>query len=307
MAENKPEDDHDREERGVNGRDIVVLRNNAEGDGYNPKAMGTDEDKTNHMAESFSPSASSDEKKESVDSLDHESKPPIIHTPPTQPPTQPPTLQRDITFAGEVKSPDTEDPRPLRTPLELSAEQHIAFLENQRNPKDKGTLRIPGPREFDLGDLPKTLDQSGPAEDQLERMEEISEINSNDHAVRRNITIDEPNHPRSRTRTSTFPKFIYRPGSSNRRPPLVGSDSNAQMRRRSGIFISMKSSQNKEADKDIPYLSWQPTIGRNSAFIDLTEEQREELGGIEYRTLKTLALVLVCKYSRSATQVLTNC
>jgi Trk-type K+ transport system membrane component len=40
-------------------------------------------------------------------------------------------------------------------------------------------------------------------------------------------------------------------------------------------------------------LSWQPTIGRNSAFVDLTEAQREELGGIEYRSLKTLALILV--------------
>ena len=43
----------------------------------------------------------------------------------------------------------------------------------------------------------------------------------------------------------------------------------------------------------MPYLSWQPTIGRNSAFVDLTEEQREELGGIEYRSLKSLALILV--------------
>ncbi len=42
-----------------------------------------------------------------------------------------------------------------------------------------------------------------------------------------------------------------------------------------------------------PYLSWQPTIGRNSLFVGLTEEQREELGGIEYRALKTLALILV--------------
>jgi len=43
----------------------------------------------------------------------------------------------------------------------------------------------------------------------------------------------------------------------------------------------------------MPYLSWQPTIGRNSAFFELNEKQREELGGIEYRALKTLALVLV--------------
>ena len=46
----------------------------------------------------------------------------------------------------------------------------------------------------------------------------------------------------------------------------------------------------------MPYLSWQPTIGRNSQFVDLSEAQREELGGIEYRALKTLALVLVCYF-----------
>lgn len=42
-----------------------------------------------------------------------------------------------------------------------------------------------------------------------------------------------------------------------------------------------------------PYLTWQPTVGRNSLFVNLSEEQREELGGIEYRALKTLAWILV--------------
>lgn len=284
--------DPDREERGVNGRNIVVLRNNAQGNGYISEDMGPVKDKTESMAESVSPSTSSDGKKDGVDGVEGELKPRSMNT--SQ--AQPQTFRRDITFADEVRSPDTDNPRSLRTPLELSAEQHIAFLENQRNPKDKGMLRIPGPREFDRGDLPETVDQSGPPDDLTSRMEDISEIHSNDHAVKRNITIDEPNHPRSRTRTSTFPKFnLYRPGSTNHGPSSEENSSNVHMRRRSGTFNSMRSSQNKEGDKDIPYLSWQPTIGRNSAFIDLTEEQREELGGIEYRTLKTLALVLVCK------------
>ena len=43
----------------------------------------------------------------------------------------------------------------------------------------------------------------------------------------------------------------------------------------------------------MPYLSYTPTIGRNSAFVDLTDEQRDELGGIEYRSLKVLAYILV--------------
>jgi potassium uptake Trk family protein len=54
-------------------------------------------------------------------------------------------------------------------------------------------------------------------------------------------------------------------------------------------------SRDKEEDP-APYLSWEPTLGRNSAFLGLSEEQREELGGIEYRSLKTLALVLLGYY-----------
>ncbi|KAJ6155834.1 hypothetical protein N7470_006400 [Penicillium chermesinum] len=45
-----------------------------------------------------------------------------------------------------------------------------------------------------------------------------------------------------------------------------------------------------------PYLSWNATVARNSNFVDLTEEQRDELGGIEYRALKTLAVVIAAYY-----------
>lgn len=44
------------------------------------------------------------------------------------------------------------------------------------------------------------------------------------------------------------------------------------------------------------YLSWTPTIGRNSAFVRLTEEQKEELGGVEYRAIKLLTKILVAYY-----------
>ena len=43
----------------------------------------------------------------------------------------------------------------------------------------------------------------------------------------------------------------------------------------------------------LPYFTFNPTIGRNSLFLGLTEEQREELGGVEYRAVKVLLLVLV--------------
>ena len=44
------------------------------------------------------------------------------------------------------------------------------------------------------------------------------------------------------------------------------------------------------------YLSWQPTIGRNSNFIDMSEEQKEELGGVEYMAIKLLIRIILVYY-----------
>lgn len=44
------------------------------------------------------------------------------------------------------------------------------------------------------------------------------------------------------------------------------------------------------------YLSWKPTIGRNSTFVHLNDTQKEELGGVEYRAIKLLIKLLVLYY-----------
>lgn len=44
------------------------------------------------------------------------------------------------------------------------------------------------------------------------------------------------------------------------------------------------------------YLSWVPTIGRNSTFIHLTDDQKAELGGVEYRAVKLLIKILIVFY-----------
>lgn len=51
-----------------------------------------------------------------------------------------------------------------------------------------------------------------------------------------------------------------------------------------------------EAVKVVPYLSFPTIVGKNSAFHDLTEDQLEEIGGIELRALNMLmwAVPLVC-------------
>ncbi|EMR10216.1 hypothetical protein PNEG_01488 [Pneumocystis murina B123] len=87
--------------------------------------------------------------------------------------------------------------------------------------------------------------------------------------MRKSTTAD-----RSISKVSTFDRYI----------------SNTFWKKRDSSPLSQRTS------KSFPYLSYQPTIGRNSAFVTLTKEQRDELGGIEYRALKLLCWILVCYY-----------
>jgi len=53
------------------------------------------------------------------------------------------------------------------------------------------------------------------------------------------------------------------------------------------------STQSAAQLSELPRLSSQVTIGRNSRFQNLTPQDREELGGIEYRSLKLLLKIVV--------------
>jgi hypothetical protein len=44
--------------------------------------------------------------------------------------------------------------------------------------------------------------------------------------------------------------------------------------------------------KPAPYISFEAVVGRNSAFHELTREQQDELGGVEYRALKALLWIV---------------
>ena len=274
-------------ERGVDGRDIVVLHG---GDARKTDdTSGKDSGKEDDVKELDSGTASSS-------SSGNAAKPP---EPQKEPRT--PGLKRDVTFVAEVKEEEADIDSPIpRLPQRLSPEQHIAFLENQRNPKDKGTLRIPGPRDFDRGDVPVQLgeDEEGePLTNQItspmDRHFPVVEV-----PFKRNVTIEEPLHPRVRTDSATLSRKRANTAETKNLSP-VEEKTQVQtpldrLQSRTGTFWSMRRSNTQDKDP-MSYLSWQPTIGRNSAFVDLTEEQREELGGIEYRSLKTLAIVLVCK------------
>lgn len=42
----------------------------------------------------------------------------------------------------------------------------------------------------------------------------------------------------------------------------------------------------------VPYITFDAIVGRNSQFKDLTSDQLEELGGVEYRALKVLTWIV---------------
>lgn len=234
---------------------------------------------------------------------------------------QNPLLKREVTFADEVDTPTHRRQRSAaeQMPKRAGTEHHIAFLEKQRN-NHTSTLRIPGPRDFDRGDMPHELGEDADVEElhrsttrntlpgspvmQPRRKDSNDEVelNQDDHPRKPGITIDEPEHPRheriDRNPTTTSAKshrfnviapILRARGKTHDGNTVLGRSLSALKSR----TMSFTKSQERDLAEPMPYLSWQPTIGRNSQFVDLSEEQREELGGIEYRSLKTLAIILV--------------
>lgn len=214
-----------------------------------------------------------------------------------------PTGTVGITFAGTVKRSDGMEGDTLKGPRRLTDEEHIAILQRQRNSDNEEILRIPGPRDVERGEGPTRVDNS-----LSDDPEPLSIQNRRDSegevqpATRpKGITIQEPTKKPSRKEEmsddaraflNVFTPFKFR-------KPRVFSDDDklhhgdALSRVKRPTFDTIRGVLSRDKDDLAPYLSWQPTLGRNSAFVgELSDEQREELGGIEYRSLKTLSLIL---------------
>ena len=253
------------EKRGVDGRNIMVFDSTG-------MRLGSESEQQQQGKAANDPESSSDssEDRNVVANLDGGAM---------QLTGQPPQLTRNITFADNVASPTNRSPND-RIPQKLSPEQNIAFLEKQRNLRNNEILRIPGPRESDLGQVPEQLHDAN------------LPMSPDGEGQDRHITF--PNLEPTRTR-STMPG-LHLPRTVTSRSQgassaLERAPSAYRLRRNSGTFSRFN--RTATGQTEAPYLSWQPTIGRNSAFVDLTEDQREELGGIEYRSLKLLAIILV--------------
>jgi potassium uptake Trk family protein len=313
----RSERDPEKEAKGVNGRAIVVMHGSTRANGTSGDSSKVDPDgihntKPDATGENGNgaPSGPSDSSS-TADSEDHD--------PGLTSPTQ-------IKFADRVMRSDTMKNEPLETPMQWTEQDHIAVLERQRNPEDKGVLRIPGPRDAERGMAPETVEETE-AERTFSRRDsganhgrrDSSQVPP-DHVIRNARTMTDDQGPRGPHRAITIevpdtPERVHVEEKARaafhildifrlRKPRMFKgrkthehhrhSHHNLPFQRpRANSFSSFRMTNTRDRTDMTPYLSWQPTIGRNSAFVDLTEEQREELGGIEYRSLKSLALILV--------------
>lgn len=313
------ERDISQEEMGVNGRDIVVMHKSTRPNGMtngaatpgNLEEFIEREKSMNEEAKarSSSDTAGTSKGQSSGYESDPKSASPI------------PKAQTQIKFADQVKRSNGEADEPLRMPVPRSHEEHIAILERQRKQDDGAVLRIPGPRDADAGIDPEAV-ESEPVRATLTHTStfgsrrgstDAQHLNQDDHtneeepARPRNITIAEPTRSSVAHGTDHVADDVvaakHTLGAMRFRKPRIFKSTSEKMhednenhlkhsKSRSATFQTIRSALSRDKDEGMPYLSWEPTVGRNSAFVDLSESQREELGGIEYRSLKSLALIL---------------
>ncbi len=293
------ERDISREERAVGNRDIIVMHNRSS---HETQQVSPGCEERDPLDKSLTPNERSRSSNTSEGTDKGEGSEPSFKGNTNETETSP----RQIKFADQVGDIDRQMDEGDRLPVQRRHEDHIAFLERQRNPSDHAVLRIPGPRDADAGIAPQAMDEdeadnlppsrrgSSQASDRL-YAESASVDTVETEPVRRNVTIAEPPTAAERIvvdaeaakHTMGFLRF--------RKPKLfkkLTDEKTQSLRSRTNTFQTIRSVLTRDKEEGLPYLSWQPTVGRNSAFGNLTAEQREELGGIEYRSLKSLAMIL---------------
>ncbi|KAG5941855.1 hypothetical protein E4U53_007330 [Claviceps sorghi] len=213
-----------------------------------------------------------------------------------------------ITFAETVKRSDGLRHDETKFPQTRTHAEHIAILERQRNPDDDEVLRIPGPRDAERGLGPRRLLAGDMNEDdeyqglnrsltadsrQGRGVADLSRIRERQPT----IVIAEPQKARGDETGDVL--RLRKPRTFNHSQNEDHEDTEeprAVRATRTRTLDKIRSALSNSKTDDMPYLSYTPTMGRNSNFVGLTSEQREELGGIEYRSLRTLAVVLLAYF-----------
>ncbi|CAH0044433.1 unnamed protein product [Clonostachys solani] len=186
-------------------------------------------------------------------------------------PSPPHTLPLAVDQEKDVEENQTDNEKPSQP------RAHISFdPSTDHRPKNDATLYIPGPRDRDRGypliELNNTLSRSHDERDP----DAISGVSLRPGLRRRITDGSRLAESRSVDRVATVASSMF----------VIGRERPLRERRNS---ISLQ----QPALNSLPYLSNQVTIGRNSLFVNLTSEDREILGGIEYRSLKLLLKIVI--------------
>ncbi|KAF2247945.1 potassium transporter [Trematosphaeria pertusa] len=175
------------------------------------------------------------------------------------------------------------------------APSHVAFALERHPRHESKSLYVPSPREREQGHPVVELDEvrsddGTPISSTWIMLGLISVLYSEDEIVK--ATNAEVEHG----------------GAVRRRKPdgLSIVEATSIERVASSVFVlgatpsherpRSQSRSSQQRHPDMPYLSSQATIGRNSQFTNLTAHDREKLGGIEYRSLKLLLKIVLAYF-----------
>ncbi|KAI7116908.1 hypothetical protein KC337_g16197 [Hortaea werneckii] len=173
---------------------------------------------------------------------------------------------REDTAESNGGDEDDEEAGPMRSA------GRITWATGLNAPPQAPTLKIPSPKEREKGVPIHAVTEGGKDydDDDADSIELETFKNAGPAERGRRASIDGPN-ALQRVVSGAF---------------VLGGESSTMARR--SRSRSRRPSTSTAAFDSLPQLSDQVTIGRNSNFHNLTPRDREELGGVEYRSLKLL-------------------
>ncbi|KAI9155175.1 Low-affinity potassium transport protein [Paramyrothecium foliicola] len=164
----------------------------------------------------------------------------------------------------------------------------ITFDPSTNHPRNDTALYIPGPRDRERGHPLVELNGKFSQSQDAIGLPPLSRSSSfNIQAVRRRRT-DGPRigETKSIDRVAGVATSLF----------VLGDSSAARRERRASLSEQQQPPPPQLSLNDMPFLSRQVTVGRNSQFRNLSENDREELGGIEYRSLKLLLKIVIAYF-----------
>lgn len=198
-----------------------------------------------------------------------------------------PINERDIRF-GDLPAPRKAKPR------QVSVQPHEMAMSIGMMDQFRSNSYSEGPALVIKGPLETSSDEDEDEDGAAEKHTTSRPIQESLHRTKTSIPTEKPHdRPGMNNRSFTMDR-IHHIGKSFHNNKTFGKiltytrhpTQTSDQGDRSSLHRIMSSN----------YVSWEPTIGGNSVFVGLTDEQREELGGVEYRALKLLSKILVAYY-----------